>query len=74
MFRSRPDGLERESLDDPRKNMAEREQDARPRRKEKEMRKVFELGGVLAAAVLIAFGIVAIVMGVDGRSTVNSSL
>ena len=38
------------------------------------MRKVFELGGVLAAAVLIAFGIVAIVMGVDGRSTVNSSL
>jgi len=38
------------------------------------MRKVFELGGVLAAAVLIAFGITAIVMGVNGRSTVNKSL
>jgi hypothetical protein len=38
------------------------------------MRKVLEIGGVVAAAVLIAFGIAAIVMGVDGRSTVNSSL
>jgi hypothetical protein len=38
------------------------------------MRKVFELGGVVAAAVLIAFGIAAIVMGFNGRSTVNSSL
>jgi hypothetical protein len=38
------------------------------------MRKIFEIGGVVAAAVLIAFGIAAIVMGVDGRSTVNSSL
>lgn len=35
------------------------------------MRKVFELGGVVAAAVLIAFGITAIVMGVNGRSTVK---
>jgi len=38
------------------------------------MRKVFELGGVLAAAVLIAFGIAAIVMGVNGKSTVNDGL
>jgi hypothetical protein len=38
------------------------------------MRKIFEIGGVVAAAVLIAFGIAAIVMGFDGRSTVNSSL
>jgi hypothetical protein len=38
------------------------------------MRKVFELGGVLAAVVLIAFGIAAIVMGVNGQSTVNKSL
>jgi hypothetical protein len=38
------------------------------------MRKVFEIGGVVAAAVLIAFGIAAIVMGADGQSTVNSSL
>jgi hypothetical protein len=44
------------------------------RRKEKEMRKALELGGVLAAAVLIAFGIAAIVMGVNGHSTVNKSL
>jgi hypothetical protein len=38
------------------------------------MRKLFEIGGVVAAAILIAFGIAAIVMGVGGRSTVNSSL
>jgi hypothetical protein len=38
------------------------------------MRKAFELGGVIAAAVLIAFGIAAIIMGVNGHSTVNSSL
>jgi hypothetical protein len=38
------------------------------------MRKVFELGGVIAAAVLIAFGIATIVMGFNGKSTVNSSL
>jgi hypothetical protein len=38
------------------------------------MRKFFEIGGVVAAAVLIAFGIAAIVMGVNGRSTVNDSL
>jgi hypothetical protein len=38
------------------------------------MRKVFELGGVLAAVVLIAFGITAIVMGVNGQNTVKKSL
>jgi hypothetical protein len=38
------------------------------------MRKFFEIGGLIAAAVLIGFGIVAIVMGVNGRSTVNTSL
>jgi hypothetical protein len=38
------------------------------------MRKAFEIGGFVAAAVLIAFGVVAIVMGVNGRSTVNTSL
>jgi F0F1-type ATP synthase membrane subunit c/vacuolar-type H+-ATPase subunit K len=38
------------------------------------MRKVFEIGGVIAAAVLIAFGIAAIVMGINGQSTVSSSL
>jgi hypothetical protein len=38
------------------------------------MRKFFEIGGVVAAAVLIAFGIAAIVMGVNGRSTVRDSL
>ena len=38
------------------------------------MRKLFEIGGFIAAAVLIAFGVVAIVMGVNGRSTVNSNL
>jgi hypothetical protein len=38
------------------------------------MRKAFEIGGVVAAAVLIAFGVVAIVMGFNGRSTVTDSL
>ena len=38
------------------------------------MRKVFEIGGLVAAAVLIAFGIAAIVMGFNGRSTVQNSL
>jgi hypothetical protein len=38
------------------------------------MRKVLEIGGVLAAIVLIAFGVGAIVLGVNGQSTVNDSL
>jgi hypothetical protein len=39
-----------------------------------EMRKLFEIGGVVAAAILIAFGITAIIMGLNGRSTVTKSL
>ena len=38
------------------------------------MRKVLEIGGIVAAAVLVAFGIGAIVMGVSGRGTVRDSL
>jgi hypothetical protein len=38
------------------------------------MRKVFELGGIVAAVVLIAFGVAAIVMGVSGKSTVSTNL
>jgi hypothetical protein len=38
------------------------------------MRKLFEIGGLVAAAVLIAFGIGSIAMSVDGRSTVRDSL
>jgi hypothetical protein len=38
------------------------------------MRKWFEIGGLLAAAVLIVFGVAAVYMGFDGRSTVRSSL
>ena len=38
------------------------------------MRKLFEIGGLVAAAVLIAFGAAAIVMGVNGRDTVRSNL
>ena len=38
------------------------------------MRKFFEIGGVVAAAVHVAFGIVAIAMGVSGRGTVSHSL
>lgn len=38
------------------------------------MRRALEIGGLVAGVVLIGFGIVAIVMGVNGRSTVNSEL
>jgi hypothetical protein len=38
------------------------------------MRKLFEFGGLVAAVVLVAFGVTAIVMGVNGRSTVQKSL
>lgn len=38
------------------------------------MRKAFEIGGFVAALILFAFGVTAIVMGVNGRHTVNTSL
>jgi hypothetical protein len=38
------------------------------------MRRVLELGGLVAGVVLIGFGVVAIVMGVNGRNTVGSEL
>jgi hypothetical protein len=38
------------------------------------MRKAFEIGGFVAAFILVAFGVAAIVMGVNGRSTVRDSL
>jgi uncharacterized membrane protein YidH (DUF202 family) len=37
-------------------------------------RKIFEIGGYVAAAVLIAFGIAAIVMGVNGRNEVRTDV
>ena len=38
------------------------------------MRELFEIGGLVAAALLIAFGVAAIVMGFNGRNTVGSEL
>ncbi len=38
------------------------------------MRKTLEIGGFIAGAVLVIFGVVALVMGVNGRSTVQNSL
>jgi hypothetical protein len=38
------------------------------------MRKTLEIGGVVAAAVLVAFGVVALILGVNGRSTVVDSI
>ncbi len=38
------------------------------------MRRAFEIGGIVAAVVLIAFGAAAVVMGANGRSTVQSNL
>jgi hypothetical protein len=37
-------------------------------------RKLFEYGGIAASVVLVAFGIAAIVMAVNGRSTVRTNL
>jgi len=38
------------------------------------MRKLFEIGGAVAAVVLVLFGTASIVMGYNGRSTVRDSL
>jgi hypothetical protein len=38
------------------------------------MRRLLEVGGLVAAAVLIAFGVASIVMGFSGRGTVRDSL
>ena len=38
------------------------------------MRKLFQYGGIAASIVLIAFGIGAVYMGIDGRSMVRSDL
>lgn len=37
-------------------------------------KKLFEYGGIAASIILVAFGITAIVLGVNGRSTVHSNL
>ena len=37
-------------------------------------RRVFEIGGLIAGAVLIVFGVVAIAMGVNGYTTVRDSI
>ena len=38
------------------------------------MRKALEIGGIITAVILVAFGIAAIVIGANGRSTVHSNL
>jgi hypothetical protein len=38
------------------------------------MKKALEIGGVIASVVLIAFGVAAIVMGIDGTDTVKDNL
>jgi hypothetical protein len=38
------------------------------------MRKVFEFGGYAAAAVLVAFGIAALVLGINGRNEVRTNV
>jgi hypothetical protein len=43
-------------------------------RQEEVMRKIWNYGGLIAATILIAFGIAAIVMGANGRDTVQSNL
>ena len=44
------------------------------RQRSDRVRKLFEWGGFGAGAVLVAFGVVAIVMGFSGRATVSDSL
>ena len=38
------------------------------------MRKLFQIGGIIAGLVMITFGVAAIYMGVDGRTTVRDSI
>ncbi len=38
------------------------------------MRKVLEIGGIVAGVAMIAFGVVALVMGVDARNTVRDGI
>lgn len=38
------------------------------------MRRYFEIGGLIAAVVLVTFGAVAIAMSIDGRNTVGNEL
>jgi hypothetical protein len=38
------------------------------------MKRFFEIGGFISAAILIIFGVAVIALGANGRSTVNSSL
>ncbi len=38
------------------------------------MRKAFEIGGIFAAVILIAFGVGAVALGLQGQSTVHDSL
>ncbi len=38
------------------------------------MRKLFEIGGIIAGLVLVVFGVAAISMGIDGRTTVRDSI
>jgi hypothetical protein len=38
------------------------------------MRKFFEVGGIVAAIVLIAFGAAAVVLGVNGKNTIGNEL
>ncbi len=37
-------------------------------------RRILEIGGVVAGAVMIAFGVVALIMGINARSTVSDEL
>jgi hypothetical protein len=46
----------------------------RQKMKEEHMRRAFEVGGLLAAVVLIAFGVAAVVMGFNGKGTVHDSI
>jgi hypothetical protein len=43
-------------------------------RQEEVMRKIWSYGGIIAAVILITFGITSIVMGLNGRDTVRSNL
>jgi hypothetical protein len=58
---------------DPQEVRARRQELDRDER-EFDMRKAFEIGGIVAAAILVAFGVASIVMGINGRSTVRDSL
>src|SRR5581483_1778567 len=72
--RNRMATVRRPSTLRPTTNRRRRGARARGGRKEQTMRRLLEIGGLVAGVVLVAFGIASLVIGINGHSTVNDSI